>query len=166
MKGIWLVLVLTLSAAGVAAQTPNEPQAPADQSESAARAPLLLFTNGPGRVAPLHDGQMLEVGRAYTMVAIPDPGCAFTNWNPVVVFTFVEYVYNPAGGFTTVTSTVVSAVPQFSTTPALRFSMEPVQVILNDPGVRTITRSVGWQANLVVTRKRGVGAVPPSSVVR
>lgn len=42
------------------------------------------------------------------MVAIPDRGYAFRNWNPVVVFTFVDYVDHPAGGLTTVVSTVAS----------------------------------------------------------
>ena len=35
-------------------------------------APLELFTNGPGRITPLHAGQMLEVWQTYNMVATPD----------------------------------------------------------------------------------------------
>lgn len=147
MKSRCLLLALTLLAAGLAAQTLIEGQLQARHSETGEEAPLLVFTNGSGRIAPLHNGQVLEVGREYTMVAIPDPSSAFANWNPVDVFTFRERVVNPDGSSATVTNTVASPIARFSSQPALRFTMQPVQVIFNDPGVRVITRSLGWQAN-------------------
>ena len=43
--------------------------------------PLILQTNGWGSVSPNLDGRLLEIGRAYTVRAIPGPGQAFAGWN-------------------------------------------------------------------------------------
>ncbi len=42
--------------------------------------PLSVVINGPGNVITNYNGQWLEVGRTYTMTAIPATGCIFTNW--------------------------------------------------------------------------------------
>ncbi len=111
-------------------------------------APLSLGINGGGSVSPLTNGEPLEVGQTYNMVAIPDPGFVFSSWQPVSVFTFTEFVFDPISGNTnTVVSTVASPVPAYTSQPSLDFTMQPVDVIYDVPGVRTTTKSSGWQAN-------------------
>jgi len=41
---------------------------------------LTLQTNGPGVISPNLDGLGLEVGRGYTITALPSPGNVFSNW--------------------------------------------------------------------------------------
>jgi hypothetical protein len=113
-------------------------------------APLSLFINGAGSVSPLQDGQSLEVGQSYTMTAIPDSGSAFSSWQPVNVFTFIEFTYDSNGDPNPpVVSTVLSLVPGYTYQPALEFTMQSVMVIYDQPGLRTITQSSGWQVNFV-----------------
>ena len=110
-------------------------------------APLSLFINGGGSVSPLTNGELLEVGQTYNMVAIPDAGFAFNSWQPVNVFTFITLVTDTNGKTNTVVSVVASPVPTYTKQPSLDFIMQPVVVIDDSPGVRTITESSGWQAN-------------------
>lgn len=111
-------------------------------------APLSLFINGGGSVSPLTNGESLVVGQSYTMVATPDPGFAFTSWEPVNVFTFTEVVIDAYGNpLPPVVGTVVSPVPNYTYEPSLSFVMQPVVVIYDVPGVRTVARGAGWQAN-------------------
>jgi hypothetical protein len=46
--------------------------------------PATVRTNGRGTVSPNYNGQMLEVGRAYSMTAAAAAGFAFTNWTGAV----------------------------------------------------------------------------------
>ena len=94
---------------------------------------------------------MLEVGRDYTLTAVAAPGFTFTYWMPVNVFTFVESTYDLNGHTNTVTSTVISFVQDFSYQPALRVTLEAVDVIYDSPW-RTVTESRGWLANFVPKR--------------
>lgn len=140
------------------AQVPEEVLAPAVQHADVSYAPLFVFTNGAGKVVPFSDGQMVEVGRRCTMVAIPEQGYVFTNWSPVNVFIITEYVsVVPFGPPYPVISFVVSPVPQFISDRVLRFTMQPVEVIYDDAGVRTVTRCSGWQANFVMEQRRDHG---------
>jgi hypothetical protein len=123
-------------------------QTPA-QTSNISYAPLTVLTNGGGVVFFCHAGEMLEVGRRYAMLAVPDPGYEFTNWTRVDVFTISEIHLDESGNPTTITSTVVSPTPDVITDPVLIFTMEPQVVILNVPGVRQITETIGWQANFV-----------------
>jgi len=41
---------------------------------------LTVETNGWGRVSPNLDGRLLEIGRAYTVRAVPGPGQLFAGW--------------------------------------------------------------------------------------
>ena len=118
-------------------------------------APLMLYTNGDGRVLPFRDGQMLETGRRYSMIAIPSSGFAFSSWQPVVVFTFIEYTYDASHNLVERTSTDVIAEDEYITKPVLRFTMEPEEVLFDVPNVRTITESFGWQANFAPVDRRG-----------
>jgi uncharacterized repeat protein (TIGR02543 family) len=56
-------------------------------------APLVVQTNGWGKVSPHFDGKLLEIGRVYTVKAVPGPGQVFAGWNgaesasPILNFT-------------------------------------------------------------------------------
>jgi hypothetical protein len=111
-------------------------------------APLYLLINGGGSVSPLTNGAMLEVGQPYHMVAIPNAGFVFNSWQPLNVFTTTAFTIDPTTGNTnTVVSTLVSVVPAYTNQASLDFVMQPVVVIADTPGVRTITKSSGWRAN-------------------
>ena len=111
-------------------------------------APPHIYTNGAGGVSPPFAGQMLEVGRTYEMVGIPDPGFVFSSWQLVDLFTFSVFTSGPDGEIYPPTiSTVPSPNMQYITTPTLSFTMEPVEVILDIPNSITITHGIGWQVN-------------------
>jgi hypothetical protein len=110
-------------------------------------APLLLFINGAGGVSPVVNGEMLEVGQSYTMTATPDSGFSFSSWQPVNVFTLTSYIVDIGGGVSTNMSVTASPVPEYINTPSLSFTMQPEDLIYNNPGVSTITEGRGWQAN-------------------
>jgi len=154
MKSIYILITLMTFALQMPAQSSKDWQAPDSGRRAVTNAPLQLFVTGSGVVLPFHDGQMLEVGRNYSMIAIPDRGYAFTNWNPVDVFTFIETTLDSSGDPQSVTNTVLSPVPEFTSDPRLRFTMAPVSVLYDVPGVRTITMTEGWQANFVPVIRR------------
>ena len=108
---------------------------------------LSLFINGGGNVSPLTNGESLEVGQIYNMVAIPDAGFVFSSWQPVNVFVFTQFVIDTNGNNVPVVSTVASPIPAYTNQAALDFTMQAVVVIYDVPGVRTITEGSGWQAN-------------------
>jgi Divergent InlB B-repeat domain len=111
-------------------------------------APLYLSINGGGNVSPLTNGQLLVVGQSYNMVATPDAGFAFTSWEPVNVFTTTEVVLDAYGNpLPPVVSIVAALIPAFTYEASLSFVMQPVTVIYDVPGVRTVTKGSGWQAN-------------------
>jgi hypothetical protein len=110
-------------------------------------APLTLLINGGGTVYPLTNGQPLEVGQTYSMIAIPDAGFAFSSWQPANVFTFTTTTINPDGSTNPpVVSVVTSLVPTYTNQASLEFTMQPVMVLSSTPSV-TITEGTGWQAN-------------------
>jgi len=110
-------------------------------------APLHLFINGAGGVSPVLNGEMLEVGRSYTMTAIPDTGFSFSSWQPVSVFTFTSFIVDVGGGVSTNVSVIASPVPEYINTPSLSFTMQPEILVYDNPGVSTLTEGRGWQAN-------------------
>jgi hypothetical protein len=110
-------------------------------------APLHLYINGAGAVSPLLNGDMLQVGQSYSMTAIPDSGFAFSSWQPVNVFTFTSYIVDAGGTVSTNISVISSPVAQFIYTSSLSFTMQPENLIYDNPGVSTLTEGGGWQAN-------------------
>jgi hypothetical protein len=88
-------------------------------------APLYLFTNGSGSIAPLQNGQLLEVGQSYDMTAIPDSGFVFSSWQPVNVFVSTQISSDPSGGFVTNTSLVSLPVGEYLAPVPLIFIMQP-----------------------------------------
>ena len=116
-------------------------------AQSTNTAPLSLFINGGGTVAPLTNAQLLVVGQSYNMVATPRNGYLFSNWQAVNVFTSTSYATDTNGNKIPVVSTTVLPSPVFTNQPSLDFIARPVSVIFNTPGIRTVTRSSGWQVN-------------------
>ena len=110
-------------------------------------APLHLFINGAGGVSPLLDEGMLVVGQSYIMTAIPDSGFSFSSWQPVNVFTLTSFIVDVGGGVFTNVSVIASRVPQYINTPSLSFTMQPENLIVDNPGLFTITEGSGWQVN-------------------
>ncbi len=91
------------------------------------------------------------------MEGIPDSGSVFSSWQPVNVFTLFEVVWDASGNQYTNTSSVAALIPEYVETSVLTFTVQPGQVLLDNPGVTMLTESRGWQANFV--------AVPePSSI--
>ena len=154
MKNICFLLALTLALQELPAQTANGIRGSAVKAENAANAPLFLSITGEGRVFPFDDGQMLRVGREYTMIAIPDRGFVFSNWMAVNVFAFTYVIHDPITGVVeTNTSIDVSPAAEY-TGQSVRFRMQPVEVIIGS-GAITVTRSAGWQANFVEVPNTG-----------
>jgi hypothetical protein len=146
-----LLLTSILAVQQLPAQPSDDNHGSAVRASDASYAPLLLYTNGAGRIIPFEDGQMLQVGRRYFMIAIPDRGCVFANWTPVSVFTTTAIVTNN-GVPTVLTNTITSTGPAYTRCPALIFTMQPVEVI-EENSLLTISVSEGWQANFVPARK-------------
>jgi hypothetical protein len=117
-------------------------------------APLMLFTNGAGSISPLEDGQLLEVGQSYEMEAIPDSGYEFSSWQPVNVYILTATIDN-LPGIDPPTYQQISINPspvfQYIAQSVLDFTMQPVNVIFDNPGSTSLTESYGWQANFVPT---------------
>lgn len=122
------------------------------KSSSQTKAPLELFTTGSGRIIPYQNGQMLSIGKSYTMTAIPDRGYAFAGWNRVNVFIFIETFSDGSGNLATSIHTVVSPIGEWIKKRPLQFQVQPGEVIFDQPRVRTIVQRSGWQANFVRTR--------------
>ena len=114
-------------------------------------APLPLFINGGGSVSPLTNGELLEVGQTYNMVATPHAGFVFDSWELVDVFTLTSTIIDtiswPGHIVTNVdVSVTVSPLPIYTNEPSLSFIMQPVD-LLHDTNGNTLTMSRGWQAN-------------------
>ena len=137
MKCFQLVTLVTVIAATSATQV----------FAQGTNAPLYLLISGGGSVSPLTNGELLEVGQTYNMVALPDAGFAFNSWQPVNVFTLTEVFIEPSGSTSTYVSVTPSIVPTNTIEPSLNFVMQPVVVIYDNPGVSTMTESRGWLAN-------------------
>lgn len=111
--------------------------------------PLYLSFSGDGTVSPLQNGQLLEVGQSYEMDATAAAGYIFSGWQQVNVFTVEQVTVNSDGGTNSTTmSTVASVNPEiYASQPALDFTMQPVNLLYNVPGVEEITQGSGWQAD-------------------
>jgi Divergent InlB B-repeat domain len=122
------------------------------RAQDANTAPLYLFTTGSGNIFPYQDGQLLNVGQDYEMTAVPDPGFVFSSWEQVNVFTIEEFTIDANGNPNPpIISQTISPAPPSVFQPVLDFTMQPETVILNIPGVRSVTQDDGWQANFVPT---------------
>ena len=123
------------------------------QANPTTYAPLILLTQGDGWVVRFENGQMLPVGREFRMSGVPKPGYEFAYWSPVSVFTDSEIIYS-ADDVPIETNNIVtiSVSQQQIQSRSLEFTVQPAEVIVDIPGVRTLTRSAGWQATFVRRR--------------
>jgi hypothetical protein len=115
-------------------------------------APLEVFTNGRGRVSPLGAGQALETWQAYTMLATPESGSAFYNWEYVDVLIQTTRTTNDAGVVVTNVQKTVTSKDQFLTDPKLVFTARPVVVTIHNDQLTT-TSAYGWRANFGPVRE-------------
>jgi hypothetical protein len=112
---------------------------------------LYLFISGSGSVTPLQNGQLIEAGQSYEMTAVPDPGFAFSSWQPVNVFTLAQTNFDGSGNpiLPPVVSTVANPVPSYTFQPVLDFTMQAEQEVTPDGSNPSIVEDFGWQANFV-----------------
>ena len=103
--------------------------------------PLEVFTNGPGRISPLYAGQMLDVWQTYNMVATPDPGAAFYNWEYVDVFIRTTRVTNDSGGVITNVQKTVTSKNQVFISPEWIFSRPIYAAMQGSRGARVGARA-------------------------
>ena len=156
MKNIGLILVaFILAGQTLRAQLPGDLHVSAIRNSTVSYAPLLLSINGGGVVFPFHDGEMLAIGGEYLMLAIPDRGYVFANWQPANVFIFTQYTTDGTGKpLPPTVSTVWSPVPDNHRSPLLTINFQPSEEVLLDvPGVEMITESSGWVANFVPVKR-------------
>jgi hypothetical protein len=139
MKRILVILALLLAARWLPAQGTN----------AASWAPLLLCTNGCGCIFPFQCGQMLQVGQRYYMGATSMRGYQFASWQQVKKAVEVKTVIYPSGVIVITTNTTVSLTGKYISRAWISFVVEPARVLLRDdhPGTSVITESQGWQAN-------------------
>lgn len=141
MKRLLFITIFTLISLSFADQT---------RAQAAVYEPLLLFTNGAGSITPLQGGQLLAVGQNYELTATPDPGFAFSSWQPVAVYALSTIIIDTLGGSPETNINVSmddSPEPNFTYQSELQFTMAPVMVIYDSPGSSMLTETVGWQAN-------------------
>jgi len=128
--------------------------------------PLYLSISGDGTVSPLQNGQLLAAGQNYEMEAIAAAGYAFSGWQQLDLFTLYEITVGPEGETNPpIISTVVSADPISSEQPVLDFTMQPVNVLYNVPGVEEITTGVGWQADFAPVPEPSSGALVTGGLI-
>jgi hypothetical protein len=153
-----LLLAGIMAEQSLPAQLINDAQSFAGNNKrNVSYAPLSLTINGAGRIFPFYDGQMLQVGRNYLMIAVPDLGYKFAGWNRVHIFTVtsteIDYNTDP---FTTNIVTTVDISPEeliYKKVPYIEFKMESANYLYNVNG-NSLTEEIGWQANFVpVIRK-------------
>lgn len=156
MKSIGLILLAFLLAAQtLRAQLSGDLPVSAIRNSTVSYAPLLLSINGGGVIFPFHDGEMLAVGGDYLMLAIPERGYVFAGWQPADVFIFNQSTTDGSGNpLPPTVSTVWSPVPDNHRSALLAFTFNPSETVLLDvPGVETITQSRGWVANFVPVKR-------------
>lgn len=135
--------------AGRAAASDAIPSA-TGQSNRIVSVPLFLLIQGNGRVVPFTNGQILPAGRECEMNAFPARGYEFAYWSPVDVFTDTEVIYDTNNNpLPPLVSVAISPNPEQIQHRSLKFKTQPAQVIVDIPGIRTLTVSTGWQATFV-----------------
>jgi hypothetical protein len=153
MKSIGLILIIfTLASQSFAEQILGENHISVVSGGKATYASLLLYT-GSGAITPFKDGEMLKVGGRYLMLAVPERGSVFENWQQVNVFTVTTITTNEFGVAVPITSTITSPQPAYTKDHLSNFVIQPQAVITETPLV-TITSAIGWQANFAARNNR------------
>ncbi|MBI3875611.1 MAG: Ig-like domain-containing protein, partial [Verrucomicrobia bacterium] len=115
--------------------------APKPRGKSLPNAPmglLALDTTGAGRIVPIAASQFLEVGKTYTLTAVPDLGSEFTGWSGDIetnkaTITFMmrstialQANFRPGAGPLAVAPTPTPGPPQVLTPPAVTAPAPPL----------------------------------------
>jgi len=131
--------MVMLAACGLAAQ----------KAIAGSWSPLILFTNGSGCISNYRNGQMLQAGQSFYMLAAPRQGSVFAGWQQVKKAIEVKTVHYPSGVTVITTNTVISVAGKPNCKPWMEFIMQPVTVrnVEDNPGNSIITEYHGWQAN-------------------
>jgi len=155
MSKFFLLLAVLLGAHQLPAQTLSDIRASVVKDSNVTNAPLFLSITGEGRVVPFHDGEMLQVGRKYTMVGIPDRENVFSNWATINVFVTTEITFDQNGNqLPPLVSTVSSPPLNYTNVPVLKFTIQPVNVIFSN-NIFSISEYTEWQANFVPGKRVG-----------
>ena len=146
MKSFFIFLILVLSVF----YSPGQSIITLSPSPESCLPPLFIYKNGPGKVAAQFSfGQLFMDGRYYHLIAVPDRGYEFSNWQEVDVFTVTQYLYFYGQRIEPpIISTDVTPVPHYIYDPLLLLPEQKVDYILSSTNVM-ITESIGWQANFV-----------------
>jgi uncharacterized repeat protein (TIGR02543 family) len=65
-------------------------------------APITLTTTGQGTITPNLNGQLLEIGKVYTVTAAPGTGCVFSNWSGTLSATTAQLAFTMVSNMTLV----------------------------------------------------------------
>lgn len=141
MKKVFLLLAVVLAFQRLHAQS----------ADNESFAPLLLYTNGPGKIVPFDGGEMLEAGQKYVITAVPDAHFEFSSWQPVNVFIITQTNFDAYGNpiLPPDQSIVPSVVPTYIYRADLQFTMQDAVLITPDGANPNIVQAFGWQANFV-----------------
>jgi glucose/arabinose dehydrogenase len=119
----------------------------------ATNSPVLVQIVGSGTVSPDYNGQLLEIGKSYTMIARPAKGFALAGWSLLNIFEFIETtVDNTGSNSITTTNIVISPVPPAGG-PRLNFVMYAPELIYYATNGNSTTRSFGYRAVFVDAAK-------------
>ncbi len=129
-------------------------------------APLAVLVAGRGTVTPNYHGQLLEVGKRYTMTATPAAGFSFTNWtgslttnHPVLSF-WMQSNLTFTANFTDITRPTVlitnplaharltNTVVTFRGTAGDNLALDRVEYQLNNGPFQTATGTSNWAATV------------------
>lgn len=126
-------------------------------------------TNGNGSILPNYNGQLLEVGKNYSMTATPSSGFAFVNWTGSVVTNNATVQFVMASNLTLTANFIDTNKPTFSITNLVagqrvsntvftvkgtatdNLQVAGVQYQLNGGSWSNATGTVNWSAPVTLT---------------
>jgi len=114
------------------------------------QAPIQVQTNGFGTISPNYNGQMLEVGKTYSMTASPGSGCIFTNWTGSLVTSAATLNFTMASNLTFTANFIDTNKPTFSIT-----NLVAGQRVSNAVFTVKGTASDNWQMGNIVYKLNG-----------
>ena len=80
------------------------------------QAPIQVQTSGFGTISPNYNGQLLEIGKNFTMTATPGIGCLFSNWTGSLVTSAATLNFTMASNLTFTANFIDTNKPTFSIT--------------------------------------------------
>jgi hypothetical protein len=133
-------------------------------------APLQLFTNGLGTITPYYSNAWLQVGRNYTLTAVPAAGFGFVNWTGSVTNTKAALSFTMESNLSFTASFTDQTKPAITVTNLVNgqlvstslftvcgtakdsnWRVAGVMCQLNSNGWLTATGSTNWSAALALT---------------